>query len=595
MGYKRNEYIPPEVLDEIKAVANIVEIINDYVPLKRVGKNYVALCPFHQEDTPSFTVSEEKQIFHCFGCGAGGNVFTFLMKYKQCTFYEAVAEIAQRYGIDLSKFKFSPEESRRYERLKGLYELNKLAMEFFHNCLLTPETGQVPEEAKTAREYFFKRGIKEETLKAYKLGYAPSLWNGLTAFLNQKGADLRLAAEAGLVIQKGTDNFYDRFRKRIMFPITDNRGRVIAFGGRVLDDSLPKYINSPETPVYKKGRCLYGAHVAKEWCQKEQSVILVEGYFDLLSLHASGIKNVVASLGTALTPAQGRILKNLAPRVVVLYDADTAGQKAAVRTLPILLPLGLEVEIVLLPEGDDPDSFIQRDGVNAFYYLYQQRQVLLDWYLREGEKRTRHDLQTRMDFLKEAYQLISLLPNPLKQKYYEDKICSLFGVKRDIFPKLTQRKSSRFGEGLTLRTMDVDFLEDQIPIFDKKIIKFLLQYPQYLKDFSLPEVLEEVKHPATQKIFQEISAFYSQHHLLDTDILINRLDETCGALVARWCMEEIPEPPEEVAKGFLQLFRKKRLKKLSLQIEEAEKIGDWEKLTSLLKQQYTLARELKGI
>ncbi len=574
-------HIPPEVIEEIKQVANIVDIISEYLPLKKVGKNYVALCPFHQEDTPSFTVSEEKQIFHCFGCGTGGNVFTFLMKYKQCSFYEAVEEVAERYGISLSRFKFSPEEMAAYERRQKLYTVNQLAAEFFHHYLL-----HAP-EAKVARDYLAKRGIGKDTIISYTLGFAPSKWDALVRHLQQKGMELSLGAEVGLLVEKERGGFYDRFRQRVIFPIFDQKGRVIAFGGRVLDDSLPKYINSPETPIYKKGYSLYGAHVAREWCQREQTVMLVEGYFDLLSLHAAGIKNVVASLGTALTQAQARILKNLAPRVIVMYDADAAGQKAAIRTLAVLLPLDLSVDILLLPEGDDPDSFVQREGKEAFLRYLHQAQPLLDWYLKQGEERTRSDLEARFTFLKEAMEIISLLKNPLKQEHYKDKICTLFGIERPTLDRLSQKQ-----EPDNIFT-EMTVLEEELPVFERRLVKFLLHCPEYLGHFSLEELLVEIKHPILRALLQKMFAFYTQHQRLETDMLIAELDEVSRGLVSAWLMEEMPEDPEEVAQGFLFLLQKRRLKRLSEQIKEAEEAGNWEKLTTLLRQKNELACAFK--
>jgi len=576
-------HVPPEVIDEIRNVANIVEIISEYVSLRKVGKNYVALCPFHQEDTPSFTVSEEKQIFHCFGCGVGGNVFTFLMQYKQCSFFEALEEVANRYGINLPKVGFTPEEEAAYNRRKQILMINQWAAKFYHHYLL-----QSP-EAQKAREYFTKRGIGKDTIAAYLLGFAPSKWDALTKFLRQKEADLALAVETGLVIEKTEGKLYDRFRERIIFPIFDFKGQVIAFGGRVLDESLPKYINSPETPVYKKGFNLYGAHVAREWCRREDKVLVVEGYFDLLSLHAVGIKYAVATLGTALTPNQIRLLKNLASRVVIVYDADAAGQKAAIRALPLLLKEDLVVDILLLPSGDDPDSFVQREGGEAFLQLLNYAQPLLDWYLKKGEEETKTDLNQRYQFLREAINVVSFLKNPLMQSHYQDKICQLFSLDPSLLATLKPSQAHSFHEvGPTL-----DFIED-MPGFEKNIIKFILSYPDYLPWFIKEDILEEVKHPLLHSLLKKIVKFYEEYNTLNVNSLIMDIEEPLRKLIVRWSIEEGEyAEPDEIAQGFLRLLRERQFKKLLKAIKEAEGQGDWQRLSALLRQKNELACNLK--
>jgi len=568
--------IPPEIIEEVKNTANIVEVIGEYVPLKRVGKNYVALCPFHDEDKPSFTVSEDKQIFHCFGCGIGGNVFTFLMRYKQCSFYEAVKEVAQHYGINISQIEISPEEETQLQHRKYLLALNQWAANFYHRFLLEHPL------AERARDYFTKRGIKKETISDYLLGYAPPQWDTLTRLLQQKKIEFNLALESGLLVEK-EGRIYDRFRDRIIFPIFDAKGQVIAFGGRVLDESLPKYINSPETPIYKKGLNLYGYHVAKQWCHQEGKVLVVEGYFDLLSLHACGIKNVVATLGTALTPAQARLLKQLAPKVILLYDADAAGQKAAIRSLPLLLKEGLTVEILVLPVGDDPDSFIQREGMEVFLKFLNKAENLLDWYLKHGEEETRDDLNLRYQFLKNAMEIISFLKNPLIQAYYRDKICHLFGVNMSILNDLIKNKiSSELSEEISL------------PAFEKNVVKFLLHFPHYIPQFMEEQILTEIKHPDLRLILEKIIDVYQKQGKIDISGLINEIDENITSLLTRLSVTDDEYTfPERIAQGLLQQFKERRFKAMLQEIKEAEEKRDWQRLITLLKRKNSLAYNLK--
>ena len=581
--------IPPQFIEEVKNVASIVEIIGEYVPLRKRGKNYVGLCPFHQETAPSFTVSEEKQIFYCFGCGVGGNVFTFLMKYKQCSFYEAVEEVAQHYGISLPKESVSPQEDIYYKKRKNLLTLYQWVAEFYHRYLL-----QNP-EAQKAREYLSKRGIGKDTVVTYLLGYAPSRWDALTNFLQKKELDLSLAVEGGLLAKGERGKIYDRFRARIIFPIFNLKGNVIAFGGRVLDDSLPKYINSPETLIYKKGFNLYGAHVAKQWSQKEEKVLLVEGYFDLLSLHACDIKYAVANLGTALTPPQARILKNLASKVILVYDADPAGQKAAIRSLPILLKEDLDIDILLLPAGDDPDSFVQREGKEAMLLLLQQTQCLLDWYLKQGEKETKKDLNQRYQFIQEALNMVSLIKNPLTQSYYKDKICQLFHIEPSLLLNLNKKsKSSKATSVCQPGRQETFDLEETLPIFERNVVKFLLHYPQYISWFDLDELSSEIKHPQLALLLEKIIKSYQNMGKVDIENLMLELDPSLQRFIARWVLERHkPVDSEEIAHGLLHQIQEKKFKSLLKEIQEAEKKGDWQRLFLLLRQKNKFACNLK--
>jgi DNA primase len=575
-------YIPPQIIEETKNIASIAEIIGEYVSLRKVGKNYLGLCPFHQERTPSFTVNEEKQIFHCFGCGIGGNVFTFLMKYKQYSFYEAVEEIANLYGVVLPKEKSSSKEEAIYRQRKSLFTINRLAAEFYHHYLLKNT------EAKRAREYLAKRGIGKDTIVTYLLGYAPSNQTTLTKILEQKGVDLSMAVEAGLVLEKERAKVYDRFWHRIMFPIFDVKGNIIAFGGRVLNETLPKYINSPETLIYKKGFSLYGVHVAKQWCQKQEKVLLTEGYFDLLTLHACGIKYSVATLGTALTPTHVRILKSLAPKVILVYDADSAGRKAAIRSLPLLLKEDLTVDILLLPSGDDPDSFVQREGKEAMFSLLEETNCLLDWYLKQGETETRYDLKKRYQFLQEAFNIISFIKNPLMQSYYRDKICELFHI--EVSVALNLKKKNKPSQGIEGNSP----LEETLPPFEKNVVKFLLRFPEYISWFNAETLLSEIKHPVVSLILKQMLNQYKTTGHIEVSSLMIEMDESLQKFISRWALENVEHYDcKEIANGLLLQLRKRRFKSLLKKIKEAEEKRDWDKLLLLLKEKNKIACGLK--
>ncbi len=367
-------FIPEEKIDDIRNTADVVDVVSAYVALKKTGKNFLGLCPFHAEKTPSFTVSPEKQIFHCFGCGQGGNVFSFVMQYNNLSFPEAVRFLAQRYGIQIPTRQMSTGEKRRFQEKDGLFELNRQALAYYRNVLLETSAG------KHGRDYISKRQMTPEVIDRFGLGYAPEGWRNLVQYFSKKGVGLNDVERAGLIIaKKGTH--YDRFRDRIIFPILDIHEKVVGFGGRCLDDSLPKYLNSPETPLYHKSRILYGLHAAKKACRQTGSVFVVEGYFDVLALFCHGIKNVVATLGTALTRDHLRILKGYAQRVTLVFDSDEAGMKAAERTLSLFMEEKVSVRVMVLPEGQDPDSFIFEVGRDGFDERAEQALDLMSFLL----------------------------------------------------------------------------------------------------------------------------------------------------------------------------------------------------------------------
>lgn len=360
MEYK----IPEEIVEEVRLRTDIVEIISEHVGLQRKGKNYLGLCPFHSEKTPSFTVTPEKQMFYCFGCHAGGNVFSFLMKKENWNFVETVRYLAQKQGINLPEKELSPREKAHQTRRRRWEEIHDWATGYFHEVLI-----QKP-EGEPGREYFRRRGIELETIKEFRLGYAPDRWDGLLQALQTRGISPEELAQAGLVIERdgrgGATGYYDRFRNRVIFAILDSRQKTIGFGGRVLDNSTPKYLNSPETEFFNKGHHLYGMHRAYQGIRQHGFALLAEGYMDVIALQKNGFHNAVASLGTALTREQGRLLKRYTDHVIIVFDSDQAGIQATLRSGEILRDMGLRVDILNLPDAKDPDEFLKTSGVEAF-------------------------------------------------------------------------------------------------------------------------------------------------------------------------------------------------------------------------------------
>ena len=397
--------IPEEVIDEVRASSDIVNVVSDYVRLRKQGNNYVGLCPFHNEKTPSFMVSGDKQIFRCFGCGEGGNVISFIMKTEKISFPEAVRFLANRAGITIPE-EDDPVKNARLKELNEAYEINELVKDFYQYILVNhPVAGE-------ARSYLKKRGLTEETIDKFQIGFAPPSWDGLLHFLNKKGYAPEKLEKLGVVLarSKGKPGFYDRFRNRIMFPIWDIRGKVVGFGGRVLDDSVPKYLNSPETILFNKSHLLYGINKAAESIRREDQAIIVEGYLDVITCHQAGISNVVASLGTAFTREQGKLLLRYSQAVIMAYDSDAAGVHATMRGWQLLDDLGCRVRVVSIPDGKDPDEFIRTHGADEFRRVVRQGAQTLSEF-NTDRAMEKYDMATLEGKFKIASEVIPSITN----------------------------------------------------------------------------------------------------------------------------------------------------------------------------------------
>jgi DNA primase len=370
--------IPPHLLEQIRAANDIVDVIGAYIPLKRAGTNFRALCPFHREKSPSFNVNPHHQIFKCFGCGKGGDVFTFVREYENLEFMDAVRRLAERASIPL-EFDNNPALQQQKHIKEVLWNIHEQITQRWQSALANEAGGQI------ARDYLAKRGVSAEAIKLFRLGAAPESWDDTVNWAKSKGHDLAIVAQAGLIVQKeGSDRYYDRFRGRLIFPICDEQGRVIAFSGRILsgDEKQAKYVNSPETPIFTKGKVFFGIDKSKRPMLDAQSAIICEGQLDLMACYMAGVQNVVAPQGTALTPDHARILKRYVEEVVLCFDADNAGQNAATRSLDPLLAAGLAIRVATIPNGKDPDDFIKQHGGEAFREIIEHAEGFFDWYLK---------------------------------------------------------------------------------------------------------------------------------------------------------------------------------------------------------------------
>lgn len=434
--------IPDDLADRIRERIDIISIISEHINLKKSGQNYKGLCPFHSEKTPSFTVSPAKQIFHCFGCGAGGNVFHFLMRYDNLTFPQALRYLGERAGIKI------PEPGKREgiekDNKEELYKANELAAEYFYNNLAESR------EAEEARGYLKKRGIENKTIEEFKIGYSLPQWEAAYRYLRQKGIDAATLEKAGLIIKK-ENGFYDRFRGRIIFPILDLKKRVIGFGGRVIDDSLPKYINSPESPIYIKGENLYCLEKARQEIVRRGYLLIVEGYLDAIMTYQKGVRNTAATLGTALTQGHIRLIKRFTNNLILIFDPDAAGKKAAIRSAPLFLEAGMKVKVAALTEGTDPDTFLRKNGVDAFVERLKNSERLFDFVFSEVRgKDPLTAIDDKMKAVNELLPLINGIPGRIEKNLYIKRLAEGLGIdETDILAELkalSQKKALRSGE-----------------------------------------------------------------------------------------------------------------------------------------------------
>ena len=410
-----------ELLEEIKSKNDIIDIISEYVTLKRSGRSFFGLCPFHKEKSPSFSVSPDKQIFHCFGCGVGGDVFRFISKIENVNFKEAVELLANRANVQLPILENSGDEKLAILKDK-VYKVNECAALFYHQNLYTPA-------AKPGQEYVKKRHLDNKTLKTFMIGYS-GRFDELYKELRKQGFQDEEILASDLVNRNSDGRYIDRYRNRLMFPIFDVRNKVIGFGGRVLDDSKPKYINSPENVVYSKGRNLFAMNIVKP--QRPKTIIMVEGYMDAISLHQRGISNAVASLGTALTEAQGRLLRRSCEKVIIGYDADGAGQAATLRGLEILNNLGCDIRILQIEGAKDPDEFVVKYGPEKFQKYVDKAISLVEFKVKMLKKELNLEVvNDKIKFLNEVAKILSKVENNMEREVYIDKISSEYMVSKE--------------------------------------------------------------------------------------------------------------------------------------------------------------------
>ena len=575
-------FISEDILAQVRDATSIVDVISEYVALKKSGKNFMGLCPFHADNKPSFTVSEEKQIFHCFGCGQGGNVFSFLMQYNNLSFPESVRFLAQKSGIVIPTRKMSPSQKKGFEERERLFKINKEAADYFRGMLCHPSSG------KGAREYLNKRQMISEVTDDFMLGYAQQSWTGLTQFFSRRGVPLDEVEKAGLVVAK-KGRHYDRFRDRIIFPIIDIHQRVIGCGGRSLDDSLPKYLNSPDTPVYHKGRTLYGLNVAKDACRQKGFAFVVEGYFDVLALHCHGIQNVVATLGTALTRQQVRVMKGYAREMILVFDSDEAGTKAAERSLPLFVEEKVEARTLILPEGKDPDAYVFAVGADGFLKAAEKALSFMPYLIASAIKK--HGLS-----LEGKVRVIETLRGPLGSL--------LDGVSRSVYIKeLAERLD--IDESAILEQVRVAATKDTKAVsllkprsgskLEETLVAIMLQYPEVMSSFNLEEIIEGFETVQLKKIGRVIlEKSGSSRPVTGADLIAQTDDVLTRNLLSSLLVEEVPgdrDSCEKIVRQYQVHLKKRQIRLLSKKIKEAERTNNQDLLNKLLAEKQERAQQ----
>jgi len=596
-------------IDELKNRADLVRIIEPYAPLKKKGANWMGCCPFHQEKTPSFSVNPSKGFYKCFGCGKGGSAFNFVMEIEGLNFPEAIKRVAEISGIPLPEpiddKKYEQSKKRREEKKEiadQVIELNKYALDFWENHLQESNA-----HAKTAREYLEKREISIETQKAFHIGFAPDSWDAMMSHLKSKGADEKLIEQSGLVsVNEEKNRVYDRFRGRIMFPVLDVKGNPVAFGARILAQGEPKYLNSPETPAYIKGEHLYGLFQSKEEIRQKKFAILVEGYLDLIVLYQYGIRNAAASLGTAFTPEQSKLLGRFARRVVINYDGDKAGVKAARRAIETLIKEDFETKVLVLPDGQDPDDFLRANGTESYNNLRGHAFPFLQFVLENlGRERNLASPKEKAEAIEDLMPVLSAVKNPIQKRDAFDQTMSFLRVedailKRDLWK--TVKLGTKF-ETQTVKQQVARATQARMTVAEQHLLELII-YDQELRDVILPQIEEtDYETLATAEVFRALLALKE----IGTDVTGENLlelvsdDAAASDFVPVLMMSEPAREKDDAidevlreAEGCLITLRSMAISRRILEISQemvfAEQNGDVALRDSLVVEQIDLAR-----
>lgn len=598
---------PQTFIDDLRRQADIVRVVQDYVSLKKKGSNWMACCPFHQEKTPSFSVNPAKDIYYCFGCGKGGSVFTFVMEIERVSFPEAIKIVAEKANVPLPAMENDQKFEARRKDADEIIEMNSWALSWWEAQLDEGGVG-----ARAAREYLTKREIKDETRRAFRLGYAPDSWDGLSSHLKSRGATPAQIERSGLVVLKETGGSYDRFRGRLIFPVLDAQGRAVAFGGRTLTpDGEPKYLNSPETAAYTKGRHLYGLHLTRDDIRRRKFAILVEGYLDLIIPYQFGVRNMVASLGTALTPEQAKLLGRFARKVVVNYDGDRAGVQAAKRAIETLLAEDFEAKVLVLPEGADPDEFIRTEGVEA-YHERRGRALPHIQFVLEQAVRERNLLRPadKAAAVEEVLPFVRVVRNGIqKREYFDIAMDTLRVEERSLRNELWQTiKTGSGADQAGVKQKVVRAAGAQPTVAEQRLLELLFTDAEVRR--AILSQLEAADYEAlpTASIFRALIEIEENNEAFDSAALLSKTesDPLAADLVPLLLMSEPQREEGEAADDVLTIAEScltalrlmmidRRINELTAELATAERAGEAERRDQLVLEHLQWSRRKKQL
>jgi len=588
--------IPGSKVEEVKGRADIVDLISEYVTLKKAGRNFIGLCPFHKEKTPSFTVNRDKQIFYCFGCGEGGNVFSFLMKITHQSFPEAVRYLAKKTGIVIPEGVITREEKERIGLREQIIHVNQMAAKHFSQNLFS-------HAGREAREYLKKRGFGESVAREFNLGYALDEWRNLRDYFEKGKIPLKLAEQAGLIVSKTDDkgSLYDRFRGRLIFPIEDIGGHTVAFGGRTIESGEPKYLNSPESPVYIKGRCLYGLNRTKDDIRKIGYAILVEGYFDFLSLWNAGVTNVIATLGTALTKDQVDLIRRYTGQVIAVFDPDEAGKKALARSLELFLAGNVHAKAVVLPDGYDPDQYIRTHGRESFDEVISHAQSLVDYYIENviGKVGT---LEEKRDALKEAVPFIIHMGNESDRDLFIKRVSERIGLNQELLTKEVNRALKVSTGKLAGKSKDLNIDVDMVEL---SLVHIMLEYPYKIPEIVQADILNYLTNSDLRAFAGVLKKSFDRDGSdgFDSSLLIDGLGN--GMIREKLLKKMVDEDPydekmaDRILGDIIRQIKKKgygeKSRDLNMKLAKAQEMGDHELRNSLLAEKLKLQRDKEAL
>ncbi len=591
------------VLETLKDRLDIVDLVSERVPLKKRGRNFVGLCPFHAEKTPSFTVNPEKQMFYCFGCGAGGDAITFWMKIENLDFTDAVKDLADRLGIELPK-----KRDRGSSKWETYHAINQAVKAYFHENLVTSERG------RAALIYLKGRGLSLETIRGFELGFAPASY-GLEEVFGARGLSLEDAVPIGLVKQTETGTVVPVFRNRIIFPIVDDRGRTVGFGGRVMGDRLPKYLNSPDSMIFQKGRLFYGEAQTRREIARQRTAVLVEGYLDLLALYQLGIRNGIAALGTAFTDAHALRLKRWADRVILLFDGDEAGSRAATRALEKLTLAGLECRQGVLPPGKDPGDYLTPpDGEGLKAVIDNAEDAILFRFRQGAQKKEGEDIRDQERRIKEGLRFLGVIPDPVRRSLYVEKAEAILGLKKDIIYntiKYSERNGilkkhgtvPRKGDdpsrgGIRRSLLSGSFRENP----EEVVLTSVIQCPELADNLEEGDIESLFREEVFQSLVRKVLDAIRAGEEMEGVAFLGRLNEKEKAIFSRLMVKGVPMSSGQARKAFSDglngLYRRRykaELEALDRQMREREKSGDFTETVTLLKRREAIKKSYQQV